>query len=139
MAIARKLTLEQKKALMGVAGFATSSVFSYVPTAFKRETDDGKLIFPKKLWTVYKLLPLTMGEYDELQKIRDERDNYASELSERILTEKIQGISNFYDASGDKLEYTGIDQIPVPIQIELIVALMMNAFLTDEELEGLDS
>jgi hypothetical protein len=139
MVVKRTLSLEQKQLLMGVAGFSLSSVFSYVPRAFKAKNDSNEYLFPKNLWTIYKLAPLTMGEYDKLQAIRKEEDSYASQVSEQILNDKIKGVVNFYDANGNELEYKDSNQIPVPVKIELIIALMTNAFLTDDELEGLDS
>jgi len=138
MANVRKLTEEQKRKLRRVAGFTSASLFWYVPNQFKEKDEKGEYVFDKSLWMGFQLSPLTMFEYETLSRVKDQKDDEATETTLNILSQKIKSVKNFYDFNGNEIEFSGVEQLPPMLITELFMALMYNAWLSDEELEGLN-
>lgn len=158
--------LEERLRKSGLLGFSTETEFYYTPKFYRGiEEKDGKEIvveenvFPKEVWPVFKIKPLTGLENSKMMEQIGHHETtgtgdkqvsvFKSEGTKtrvKILTEGLLDWKNFKDEKGIDVPYRKngsimrkdcLDFMSFNLQVELSNAICDRMHLTKEELEGL--
>jgi len=156
----RVLNSEQLEKLQkaGILGLDPSDVIYLVPKVFRKDPD----LFPKEMWPVYKLKPLSGRESakneGKVGHMESKKDDEGEEISKwvstngplriEILKNHILGWNkNHRDAKGQSIPFRenggavhndSLDTLRQALQIEIFNAINDGSDATKEELEGLE-
>ena len=155
----RTLSPEQLKKLQkaGILGLDPEDIIFFVPKIFREDPE----LFPKNMWPVYKLKPLTgiqsakmEGKTGHLEYKKDGDEEKSQWIStngplriETLKTHIIGWNDNHRDKKGNSIPFShnngavsnkSLETLKQALQIELFNAINDGSDATEEELEGLE-